>query len=235
MAKASPKPAPSSAKSKASALKVTTSVQMTPAMKRRLEEIASREGVSQQGVVTRALAEHFDKVDRRAWGTIDPDDHYDPHRYYTFGSDQKGHSSEIRIQIPKPLRGEMQQLVESGAIPEYRTAQHIARDALYHRIKQLSQQIDNDELSRAVGLAMLISDEEQIKATDLEARSYIGMVTDNLRTLMAQAHEAADYARVREYISDRSSYAEVLPEAYRAEYEGVLKEYRRLVRRASTD
>jgi len=216
-------------------LKVTTSFQCSPNMKRQLEEVSSREGVSQQEVVQRALREHFDKVDRRAWGTLDDDEHYDPHRRYTFGSDQKGHSSEIRVQIPKPLRGEIQQLVESGIIPEYRTAQHVARDALYHKVKQLAQQIDNEELDRAVDLSMLISDEEQVKAKDQEAKAFIAMVTDNLKSLMVQAYETNDYARVREYLVDRSGKAEVVPEAHRAEYENVLKEHRRLVRKASSD
>lgn len=221
-----PQPAP---------LKVTTSFQCSPSMKRHLEEVSSREGVSQQEVVQRALREHFDKVDRRAWGVIDDDDHYDPNRYYTFGSDQKGHSSEIRLQIPKPLRGELQRLIESGVIHEYTTAQHVARDALYHRVKQLTRLIDNEELERAVDLAMLISDEEQIKAKEQEAKDFIAMVSDNLKTLMVQAYETNDYARVREYLADRAGKAEVVPEAHRPEYETLLKDHKRLVRKASSD
>ncbi len=218
-----------------SQLKVTTSFQTSPNMRRRLEEVASREGVSMVLVIVRALTEHFDKVDRRAWGVLDPDEHYDPHRRYTFGSDQKGHSSEIRVQIPKPLRGEIQSLIESGLIPEYHTAQHVARDALYHKVKQLSIELENGTLEAAVDLAILISEEEQIRAQELEAKSYLSLVRDNLHTYLTQAHETGDYTRVREYISERSARADQVPEAYRAEFETTLKEYRKLVRKASND
>lgn len=211
-------------------LKVTTSFQCSPQMKHRLEEGAAREGVSQQQIIQRALVTYFERLDRRAWGTEDGDAAYDPTRYYTFGSDSKGHSVELRVTIPKPLRGELQRLIESGAIPEYHTAQHVARDAIYHRVKMLSRMLDDGQLERAVDLAILLSEEEALQARESEARLFIDTVRDNLQMLTARGKEHGDYGRLAEYLETRSGKTEIVPEGYRAEYETMLKDYRRIVR-----
>jgi len=199
-------------------------------MKHRLEEGAAREGVSQQQIIQRALVTYFERLDRRAWGTEDGDAAYDPTRYYTFGSDSKGHSVELRVTIPKPLRGELQRLIESGAIPEYHTAQHVARDAIYHRVKMLSRMLDDGQLERAVDLAILLSEEEALQARESEARLFIDTVRDNLQMLTARGKEHGDYGRLAEYLETRSGKTEIVPEGYRAEYETMLKDYRRIVR-----
>lgn len=216
----------------ATPLKVTTSFQCSPQMKRRLEEGAAREGVSQQQIIQRALVAYFERLDRRAWGTEDGDASYDPARYYTFGSDSKGHSVELRVTIPKPLRGELQRLIESGAIPEYHTAQHVARDAIYHRVKILARMLDDGRLERAVDLAILLSEEQALQAREDEARLFIDTVRDNLVMLAAKGRETGDYARLNDYLETRSGKTEVVPEGYRSEYETMLKDYRRQIREA---
>lgn len=207
-------------------LRVTTSFTATPAMKARLERAATIEGTSQTEIILRALNTYFERLDRRAWGTVDSEDHYDPTRFYTYGSDKHGHSSEIRVHLPKSLMGELSRLVESQQIPEYQRPVHILRDGLYHRVKQLSRMLDDGELDRAVNMAILLSEEEAMKAETAEARSLIDAVRSNCQDL----YDQGDIERLREYLSDRAGKADAVPQRFRPEYEGVLKDYRNRIR-----
>lgn len=231
-----PQPQPfrsAAARSDATKLRITKSFQCTPTIARELEEAAAREGVAQQQIVQRALSHELSRLNRTAWGTVDNDDHYDPKQIYArgYGTDNKGHSAEIRVRIPTTLRGEMQELIESGAIPEYGTVSHIARDALFHRVKMVGRWLDAGELEQQADIAMLMSQEQKLREQEAEAVGLIEAVGLNLASLWKHAQQTEEYARFEEYLADRAGKAGLVPEAHRLEYERVLGEYRNRLKR----
>lgn len=220
-------------------LEATISVQLSAALKAKVEEAAGSEGIAQQQLVRQAIFRYLDDVhsSRSAWETLDPDEHYDPDRFYVAGRDQQGHYSEIRVQIPTQLAGEIARLVEDRRIPFYMTRQHVARDAIYHRVKVLSKMLDDGKLEEAVNMAMLESDEIMEASRAEDARRLLASMEANLKALLERAEANGRFERIIAYLEDRADKAQVIDEEWRDEYEGVLREYkkevRRLTRRAS--
>lgn len=62
---------------------------------------------------------------------------YSPKKFYTKSSDSKGHSDTIWLKVPVSLSSALAAIVQSRAIPEYRTSQDICRDAIVHRLHYL--------------------------------------------------------------------------------------------------
>ena len=216
-------------------LEKTVSVQLSAALKARVEAAADKEGIAQQEFVRRAIFYYLKDVHSASalWDTIDPDEHYDPDKFYTAGRDQQGHFSEARVQIPTPLAGEIARLVEDRRIPWYQTRQHVIRDAIYHRVKLISKMLDDGELEQAVDMAMLEAEELMEAARAEDARRLIDAMTANLKALWARAESTGRYERINAYLETRASQSQAVPEEWRGEYEAVLREYRKMTRKAA--
>lgn len=221
-------------------LEKTISVQVSAALKAKVEDRAASEGVAQQEVIRRALFHYFDDVNTLSgiWETLDADEHYDPDRFYTQGRDQQGHHSEARIQIPPQLMGEIARMIEDRRIPYYQSRQHFFRDAAYHRAKQVARMLEDGRLEDAVNMAMLESDEIQEHARVEDARRLIDAMEANLKALLGRAEVTGNWNRLERYLTERANKGHVVDEEFRGDYEGVLREYWKLVkkqrRRAST-
>lgn len=72
------------------------------------------------------------------WQT-EPADDYSPDRFYTRATDKKGHSETVHLKIPPELASAIAHIVQSRAIPEYRTSQDMIRDAIFHRLRYLRE------------------------------------------------------------------------------------------------
>jgi hypothetical protein len=64
---------------------------------------------------------------------------YSPDKFYTRATDGKGHSEVVHLKLPPEITSVMAQIVQSRAIPDYRTAQDIIRDAIVHRLQYLRE------------------------------------------------------------------------------------------------
>lgn len=70
---------------------------------------------------------------------------YDPNEIHTPSQDEKGHSVNLRLHVPVPWHGILQQIVSSDDWPEYRSIHDIVRDALYHRMHWIGQQKNREQ------------------------------------------------------------------------------------------
>jgi len=196
-----------------------------------VEQEADRLSASKSSIYVTALAEYRAARETGAgldaWDTIDEDDPYDPHHFYTHSQDRKGHSFHMRVNIPKPLAGAAGALIQTGRIPQYRTIEDIARDAFYHRIKQIARAIDNEDLEQTVDLAMLLADELRIQAEQDEAESFMAAVRTNAERLWQLGERTA----LRKYLADREPYVDSIPNPYSKELKDLIGEYRAMLKR----
>ncbi len=182
---------------------------------------AERNNTSASQIYHRALAEYFgQKISNESW-EVDEGDFYDPNEFYTASQDKKGHSFHARVNLPKPLGGAMGALIQSQAIPQYRTVEDLMRDATYHRVKQIARALDDGELEAQVDMAMLHAQELQITETAQHADELI----DSMQTNAAMYWQRGDMRALKKYLAERRQVADSLVEPYRTDYLAVIKTY----------
>ena len=183
---------------------------------------AQRLNISLSQVYLRALTEYFDTFDSESWSTVDDKDYYDPSRFYTHSEDRKGHSFHVRANIPKPLAGELNSLVQSGMVPAYRSIGDITRDAIYHRVKQVGQMIEASELEQAVDMAMLLSEELKIVDEAAHAEQLIDVLRTNAQSMFAKDKNTT---RLKRYLAQRREVLDSIPEPYRDDYLAAIMDF----------
>ncbi len=182
---------------------------------------AEKNNTSASQIYHRALAEYFgQKISNESW-EVDEGDFYDPNEFYTASQDKKGHSFHMRVNLPKPLGGQLYGLIQSAVVPQYRSVEDIARDALYHRVKQIARAIDDGELEATVDMAMLHAQELQITETAQHAEELI----DAMQTNAAMMWQRNDAKSLKKFLAERRSVSDSLVEPYRTDYLAVIKNY----------
>lgn len=205
----------------------TTSFRIPVFLFNKCNEEAERLGTSLSRIYLRALTQYFETFTVESWATADEQDAYDPTRFYTYSQDKKGHSVGIRINIPKPLAGELSNLAKSGTVPAYRSTEDVVRDALYHRVKQIARMVDNGELEVAVDMAMLMSDELQMMDEAEEAKELIDAVRSNAQAIYAR--DGGNMTRLKRYLAQRRELADSIPLPYRADYLSAIEDYEKRI------
>lgn len=188
-----------------------------------VQNASKREGVSLSAVVSRAIQQYFaTKVTRSSWDTDDESSWYEPTKFYTYSEDKKGHSIQIRMWVPKNLAGQIARVVNSGLVPEYRSAQDFYRDAMFHRAHIVGEWIDDGELKAELGMAILIAEEDEIAQMKKDSETLIARLRENLE----EAWNRGDYEWMEQHISGRLEKANSIPEQFRGEFVLVLKAYK---------
>lgn len=192
----------------------------TEDLKAEIHAAARREGVSQSEIINRALTQHFaSKITRSSWDTDDVDSWYDEKKFYVSSQDKNGHSAYLRVWVPKNMAGQIGRVVNSGEIPEYRSAQDFYRDALLHRAHKVAQWIDNEELKAESGLHMMLSEEEKIRQMKQDVDVLIEQTKENFQT----AWDRGDYDWLEQRIGERMEKVSSLPENLREDYVNLLE------------
>ncbi len=194
-----------------------------------VKERARIRDISISQVYLMALVQYFETFTNESWETVDDPSVYDPSRFYTKSSDQKGHSHTVHAPIPKPMAGEIANLVQSGAVPAYRSVGDVVRDSLAHRLFEIAKRIDNGELESTVSMAMLVSDELQIVDEAEQAEQLIDMVRSQAQAIW---NRDEDTKRLRLYLASRREVADSIPEPYRRDYLDALDEYEKRLLKA---
>lgn len=83
-------------------------------------------------------------------------DSYSPDSFFTRATDGNGHDTVMSLKVSPALMGEIQRLVQSRIIPQYRTHSDLVRDALIHRLRYLA-----DEFDGSVDLSALVVEQRQ--------------------------------------------------------------------------
>jgi len=200
----------------------TTSFRIPTFWFNKVQDEAKRRDESLSAIYLRALTQYFGTFDSESWATVDDADFYDRTRFYTHSEDKKGHSFHVRANIPKPLGGELGSLVQSGMIPAYRSIGDIVRDAVYHRVKEVSSMIDAGEVEQAVDMAMLHSEELRMLDEAQQAEQLIEAVRANASAMFGRE---GDRTRLKRYLAQRKEIADSIPEPYRNDYLAAIEDF----------
>lgn len=199
----------------------------TPEMWEEIAGAANVSGQSQSAVINEALSQFFaTKIKRSSWETGDEDSWYDERKFYTFSEDKKGHSIQVRMWVPKNLAGQIARIVGSGEVPELRGPQDFYRDALLHRAHKIAQWLDDGELHREVGMAILQAEEDAIAQAKVDFEALINSTRENLE----EAWRRDDLVWLDEHIKTRYDLAPSIPEAFRGKYVELLDSYQNRLR-----
>lgn len=192
------------------------------AMMKQIEETAARQGISQSALINKALEKFFaTNIARSAWETVSEDAWYNPKEFYTYSSDKQGHSTVIKLAVPKHVAGMVAEVVGSGVVPEYRTNQDLFRDAILHRAYQIGKWLGDEELIRQVTLAILESEEAKIAQERQDAEALMEITAANLKSAL----ERGDTEWMKHHIKGRLEKSSSIPELYREEYVEMLKKF----------
>jgi len=149
---------------------------------------------------------------------------YDPDRFYLRASDQRGHSTQMRYDLPPADRAMMSELIAMDIFP-YRSYADVIRDAVHHRCHYL---LDPENVR---GLVPEILDNlarremEEIVETRVRNLKFYAQMKAKIRSVVAQL-ESADYPawETSEMLNECRVYAEQLREPYRGKLLGFLVE-----------
>ena len=200
----------------------TTSFRIPTYWFNKVQDEAKRRDESLSAIYLRALTQYFGTFDNESWSTVDDTEFYDRTRFYTHSEDKKGHSFHVRANIPKPLGGELGSLVQSGMVPAYRSVGDIVRDAVYHRIKEVSSMIDAGEVEQAVDMAMLHSEELRMLNEAEQADHLIEAMRANASAMFSRD---GDRSRLKRFLAQRREIADSIPEPYRQDYLAAIDDF----------
>lgn len=163
---------------------------------------------------------------------------YDVSRFYTRATDGQGHKESIHVKIPPYIARLMAELVESGAVPAYRTSGDIVRDALVHRLHWLDEQGYLRGSREARTLLRLQVAMQQRLDQEHNHQTYLRQIEQTAataRSLALMGPEGVEQARsMVEQMLEAVAAVDDSPfwrERYRQALEEILKELSRLTRR----
>jgi hypothetical protein len=90
----------------------------------------------------------------------------DPTKFYARATAPQDDAIEIETTVPPQVLADIQQLVDDGDFPEYRTPDDFYRDALVHELHAIMGQVDDPRLRGNVErlLRRIASEEESLRA-----------------------------------------------------------------------
>lgn len=88
---------------------------------------------------------------------------YDPANFYCRATDGNGHDAVLQSKISPALLAEIQRLVQSKVIPQYRTYADFIRDAMIHRLRYLSDQYPGSANLQAIEIEQRQAELDHIK------------------------------------------------------------------------
>ncbi len=203
--------------------KVTKSFYTSSEIWTQLEDIASADGVSVSNVISRSIHEYLQKdFLRSSWDTLPEDNWYDERRFYTYSQDKKGHSVVARFSVPKNIAGHIKRIVDSGVIPELRSAADFYRNAIFHYSRKVGQWIDDGEVLTTLTWYELYLEDE----TMMQARKDYDAFIDSMTANLDEALREGDYKHLESYLNTRANRSALVPEKHRAEYMELIERYR---------
>lgn len=142
-----------------------------------------------------------------SWDMQDPEGAYDPNKRYTQSTDKKGHSAWLKLRVPTQIGAEIARIVQSGKIPEYGSAQDLARDAVVHHLHAINQYLEDEQLDRVLTLTMLYDDATRRENDRKMFNDYIEVLKDNFRYLI----ERKQYRTVRAQVAELQESIDAIP------------------------
>ncbi len=155
------------------------------------------------------------------------DDGYDPNEVYAGGAkDTDGHSTNIRAHIPDPWTGVISQLIASSDWPEYKTAQHFYRDAIYHRMRWASKVRNRSDSPRIRTLMAQAQADAALQYRMSMQRSHKAIV-DLMSETMGEARANNDFMGMKETLKEIESLLDKMDEPWRSKLASELADWER--------
>lgn len=184
----------------------STSFRFSEPFQRTLRRAAQQQGISMTQLVVTAVDRYLN--DGRLGSSFDLDDPaYARHRFYTGGSDKRGHSERMSVRVPPIVAGEILRLVQSGKIPEYRTTSDMVRDAVYHRLHDLEAMINDPKFTNRTSIVRLLAERQMEDLREEAAREYATRLTTRVEDLI----RAADWTGLATLIEEETEALGPLP------------------------
>lgn len=148
------------------------------------------------------------------------DERYAIDRFFMRSSDGHGHSAHVRVNVPPQVMARLEDVVMSRRFP-YRSSQDVVRDAISHRLHQLS------ELAPDIVPEEALANERRKSQTELKLLE-IQAMTEEIK-LGNQALGAAvaneDWMAVNDLLSHLETVAEGMRQPYRGQLIKLIRDH----------
>jgi hypothetical protein len=127
----------------------------------------------------------------KSWGTEQGD--YSPARFYVTSGEGGG---QMRVRFGESIQGEIAALVQSGKLPDYRTAQDFVRDAVFHRLMFLRGLVDSGTLDKNLTAYAAQAKLDTLKRRGVDEKRYVETAREGLE----EAAKVKDEAAMEEWV-----------------------------------
>ena len=151
---------------------------------------------------------------------------YDIDSFYTRATDGNGHDGVLQVKVSPALLGQITHILESKAIPAYRTRADVVRDAVIHRLRYLADNYDG-----SVNLADLEIEQRQAEIDKFKAqrqawKTYLADLDNQLKDLI----DAEEYEEA-EYLMEMNEWNESMSVPYLRKLNEILGTHRKALRK----
>ncbi len=154
---------------------------------------------------------------------------YDPDKIYTASKDQQGHSHTLRINIPDYLVARLAELVQSKAIPAYRTKEDFVRDAIVHRLAWIQDQLEHGRLAERFEqtrqLLMATEEAEAYLAINAQYESALETIDKVGRTDSRQQ----DWDHLKEFLLSQTALLPSMPPFFQQQGDSMCRRYWQMI------
>jgi hypothetical protein len=154
------------------------------------------------------------------WQFRQEDTSYDRAKFYTKSRDKDGGQS-VQYQVSRSILRDVDELVAEKIVPEYRTRGDFVRDAIYHRLKDISEMKAMGQLRRRVIAEMMVARRMQRHDEFQHLSSALQWTSD----VLEEASKVDDWGLVAEIITDTWDDIEFIPEPYKTKTIELLRKY----------
>ncbi len=161
---------------------------------------------------------------------------YDPDEIYIRSTDGHGHSENIQTRISPELAGEIAALVQSGLIPDYKTAQNFVRDAIVHRLHYVLEKLEEMGANTPDGMRRAITLEFQLSRVQAERAQLVNLqrTVEEMGQLCEEAHKAGDVEALDRALGQCEAMGDSVREPYAAKIKEIRKRWMVELRRMRT-
>lgn len=140
-----------------------------------------------------------DNDDRDLFDPFALDDRgYSRDNFYTKSTDGKGNSETKYMKLPPSFIARIGELVASRKVPAYRTDADFIRDAILHRLHDVSQMVKNGELESFVNRQVMLS---RVASRREEMSEFNALVTTH-EEAMTECVQTGDRPLLGELLND---------------------------------
>lgn len=126
-----------------------------------------------------------------AWATATTTNTYSEYDFHVTSQDSNGDSEHVRIKMPQWMARSLMAMVDSGDYPRYQSPSDVMRDALYHRIHWLRDNISTPVMRARMSSAL---DQWELEQQIIDAELGIAHAVEMTMRVTAILEQCEKYA-----------------------------------------